>query len=52
MTVRPSPLKKRKNIMGTQTQRSLSWPDFSFRSSLNLDRNTDPKNRDLQIAAT
>ena len=50
MTVRPSPFKKRKNIMGTQ--KSLSWPDFSFRSSLNLDRNTDPKNRDLQIAAT
>ena len=50
MTVRPSPLKKEKNIMGTQ--KSLSWPDFSFRSSLNLDRNTDPKNRDLQIAAT
>ena len=50
MTVRLSPLKKRKNIMGTQ--KSLSRLEFSFRSSLNLDRNTDPKNRDLQIAAT
>ena len=53
ITVRPGPLKqkekkrkKRKYNGLTGRQKSLSRPDFPFRSSLKH-RNTDPRNRYL-----
>ena len=50
ITVRPGLLKKKKKKRKynglTGTQKSLSRPDFSFRSFLK-DRNTEPRNRNL-----
>ena len=49
ITVRPGLLKKKKEKKYnglTGTQKSLSRPDFSFRSFLK-NRNTDPRNRNL-----
>ena len=50
MTVLPGPFekkeKKRKCNGLTGRKKSLSRPDFSFRSSLKH-RNTDPRNRNL-----